>query len=207
MKSYSKNPNAAQAAQKAGVDRKTARKYLQGAPGPEEPRAARQWRTRADAFVEVWPEVERESQANPKLQAKTLYSELQRRHPGKFLVAQKRSFERRVRQWKQTHGQEAPVIFPRDHRPIDAAEIGKRGSCRLFRHTCATLMLEGGADIRFIQQLLGHAELSTTQIPVVEADPLRHPSGPIGAVGKVSQARQGVVRPISPRSHPSTLAA
>jgi integrase/recombinase XerD len=34
----------------------------------------------------------------------------------------------------------------------------------LYRHTCATLMLEGGADIRFIQQFLGHAELSTTEI-------------------------------------------
>jgi integrase/recombinase XerD len=47
---------------------------------------------------------------------------------------------------------------------VDAANIGKRGGCHLWRHTMATLMLEGGADIRFIQAMLGHAELSTTQI-------------------------------------------
>lgn len=47
---------------------------------------------------------------------------------------------------------------------VNKAQIGKHGGCHLFRHTMATLMLEGGADIRFIQVMLGHAELSTTQI-------------------------------------------
>jgi integrase/recombinase XerD len=42
--------------------------------------------------------------------------------------------------------------------------IGKLGGCHMFRHTMATLMLEGGADVRFIQAMLGHAKLDTTEI-------------------------------------------
>jgi len=47
---------------------------------------------------------------------------------------------------------------------VIAADIGKKGSCHLFRHTMATLMLENGADIRFIQQMLGHVKLETTAV-------------------------------------------
>jgi integrase/recombinase XerD len=49
-------------------------------------------------------------------------------------------------------------------RYIEAAQIGKKGACHIFRHTMATLMLENGADIRFIQAMLGHADLSSTEV-------------------------------------------
>jgi integrase/recombinase XerD len=47
---------------------------------------------------------------------------------------------------------------------VNDSGIGKRGSCHMFRHTMATLMLENGADVRFIQAMLGHADLKTTEI-------------------------------------------
>jgi len=47
---------------------------------------------------------------------------------------------------------------------ISKANIHKHGSCHLFRHTAATLMLENGADIRYIQEMLGHSSIKTTEI-------------------------------------------
>jgi integrase/recombinase XerD len=64
-------------------------------------------------------------------------------------------------------------------RKIDVAQ----GSCHALRHACATHMLEAGAEMRFIQVLLGHADMSTTQIythvaigKLVEVHAATHPA-------------------------------
>jgi integrase/recombinase XerD len=70
---------------------------------------------------------------------------------------------------------------------VERAAIGKVGGCHLFRHTMATLMLESGADIRFIQAMLGHAKLETTSVytyvsirKLKEVHELTHPAARLG---------------------------
>jgi len=55
-------------------------------------------------------------------------------------------------------------IVPIVRKHLEAAGIDKKGSVHLWRHTMATLMLEGGADVRYVQEMLGHASLESTQI-------------------------------------------
>jgi len=80
---------------------------------------------------------------------------------------------------------------------VSAAEIGKTGSCHLFRHACATHMLENGADTRMIQALLGHAKLETTQLythlsikQLQEVHAATHPAARIGKRQAASEASE-----------------
>jgi len=90
---------------------------------------------------------------------------------------------------------------------VDAAEMGKTGACHLFRHTMATLMLEGGADVRFVQEMLGHSKLETTQIythvsikRLKEVHDATHPGARLRgrAAGDVSRMRTEVAAEPSP---------
>ena len=67
---------------------------------------------------------------------------------------------------------------------VKAGAPAKKGSCHLFRHSAATLMLDGGADVRYVAEYLGHENLESTKIYTrVSVEKLRavhratHPAG------------------------------
>ena len=105
------------AAMRANMDRKTARKYRDRRQLPQEARKPRPWRTWPDALVDVWPGVVEPLQKEPRLQAKTLWYWVQQTQPGKYPESMRRTFERRVRQWKALNGSAKEVYFTPEHAP------------------------------------------------------------------------------------------
>ena len=110
------------AAMRAGMDRKTARKYVREGTLPSERVAPRDWRTHEDAFLEHWPELEAMLKESPALEAKTLFEVLQEKHPGRYEYGQLRTLQRRVKAWRAERGPDKDVVLAQRHRPGEAAQ-------------------------------------------------------------------------------------
>ena len=108
---------------KSGMDRKTALKYLKRPELLSEPRPARDWRTRADPLAVIWREAEPRLRAAPELEAKALFEHLLLVCPEQVQVAQLRTFQRRVREWRLEHGPAPEVIFPQTHSPGEVMQV------------------------------------------------------------------------------------
>ena len=104
------------AALKANMDRKSARKYREGKM-PGERRQERAWRTRVDPLAAVWPELQRELERAPQLQANTLLALLQERYPGQYSNELLRTMQRRVKCWRALAGPDKEVFFAQVHAP------------------------------------------------------------------------------------------
>jgi hypothetical protein len=106
------------AAAKAGMDPKTARKFRRLGKLPSEVKSMdRDWLTRTDVFAEVWPGLEELLRLHPKLQAKTLLADLQRRFPGRFSNRLLRTLQRRCKVWRAQQGPAKEVFFAQVHHP------------------------------------------------------------------------------------------
>lgn len=105
------------AASKAGMDPKTARRYLGLNRLPSELRKERNWRTRPDPFSEVWDLVQQQMEERPGLEAKTLFEWLQREYPGRYADGQIRTLQRRIKVWGATEGPAQEAYFGQKHEP------------------------------------------------------------------------------------------
>ena len=110
------------AAMKAGMDEKTARKYLRSGKLPSDLKQEHTWRTRKDPFEDVWEGMKSMLEINPGLEAKTLFEDLQRRNPGRFVDGQLRSLQRRIKNWRAVEGPPKEIFFNQIHRPGDLCQ-------------------------------------------------------------------------------------
>jgi hypothetical protein len=149
MEEMTKHGTVTMAAMKAGMDRKTAAKYLAVGRLPSEMVKPRDWRTRHDPFAEDWPDVERLLGETPALEAKTIFQVLQEKRPEHYDEGQLRTLQRHVRRWRAERGPDKEVTLAQHHRPGEAAqtdftwatELGVTIAGELYSHMLCVLVL------------------------------------------------------------------
>ncbi|HKP29043.1 MAG TPA: integron integrase [Gemmatimonadales bacterium] len=77
--------------------------------------------------------------------------------------ARTRYRDRATGEWRRHH-QDPSVIQRAVQGAVRRSGISKRATCHTFRHSFATHLLEGGYDIRTVQELLGHKDVATTML-------------------------------------------
>lgn len=123
MEVYGTEGLVGRAALRAGMDRKTARKYLRLGKLPSELRTPRTWKTRPDPFADYWPRVVTLlAESEGQLEAKSILDVLIAEYPNRYQESHLRTLQRRVRRWKATQGPEKRVFFPQDHPPGKAMQ-------------------------------------------------------------------------------------
>lgn len=149
MEEMTKHGEMGRAARKADMDRKTARTYVEAGRLPSEMTSARTWRTREDPFAEDWAEVEAQLVETPELEAKTLFEVLVDKHPGRYEAGQLRTLQRRIQQWRASHGPDKLVVLAQQHRAGEAAqtdftrtaELGITIAGQVFLHLLCVFVL------------------------------------------------------------------
>ena len=117
MKEYHSNGEVGLAAMKAGMHRETARRYLAARTGPGELAKGHTWRTREDPLEALWPQAEQFLHDSPEIEAKALFEFLLTQHPLPQAQGALRTFQRRVRRYREQFGPPREVIFPQHHEP------------------------------------------------------------------------------------------
>lgn len=117
MRERSQGRSQEQAAVKANLkSRKTVAKYERLGQLPSELKKPREYRTRADPFVEDWPDIEQMLETAPELEAKSLFEWLQEKEPNKYQEGQLRTFQRRVADWRALN-QDKVAVLDQAHQP------------------------------------------------------------------------------------------
>ena len=122
MKELSEHGEIGLASARAGMDRKTGRKYRDAGRLPSQLKQPRTWRTREDPFAGVWEEIAARLKDAPELEAKTLFEDLLSREPERFGPGQLRTLQRRIREWRALEGPNKEVFFAQQHRPGEAMQ-------------------------------------------------------------------------------------